>query len=366
MEKHRVSWAFLSGVVFTVLLSGKAFSQATVVSAKYWSIVVPKATALDLVDMGQVSLGGKHDSTLTGYLKAGSYPVRIDAITVRPPFYLVDTVPHLPFVIPKNDSILVKFRFIPTTIGNFSDSVIIETQAETLNKRIIGEGMDSQGSAILRIDTIRAKAGELVEVPVYLRNVKGVKLNTIFHTELRFNATLLSPTYATPKGTVANGERHIAHDVPWTQSGKEGVLTTLRFIAMLGNADGTPLFVENSFAIGGQVAVAEVPGYFLLTDVCREGGTRLFNSGGSVTLFQNRPNPFNAMTVIEYEVIENGPTKLVVMDVYGRNVKTLVDAVIVPGRYSISFDAGALASGTYVAVLQTPTARKFKRMEVAK
>jgi hypothetical protein len=54
MTKHRLYFAFLSGVVFTVLLlSGRAFSQDTVVSAKYWSIVVPKAAALDMVDMAR-------------------------------------------------------------------------------------------------------------------------------------------------------------------------------------------------------------------------------------------------------------------------------------------------------------------------
>jgi hypothetical protein len=191
-------------------------------------------------------------------------------------------------------------------------------------------------------------------------------LNTIFHTELHFNATLLSPTDATPKGTVANGIRHVQLDAPLTLSGGAGTLTIPRFIAMLGNAEGTPLFVENSSTVGGQVVITEVPGYFLLTDVCREGGARLFKSGGSFHLFQNRPNPFNAMTMIEYEAIENGPTKLAVMDIYGRNVKTLADETVQPGKHAVSFDAGSLASGTYVAVLQTPIARKFKMMEVVK
>ena len=146
----------------------------------------------------------------------------------------------------------------------------------------------------------------------------------------------------------------------------QGVLARLQFIATLGNAEGTPIHLENSFAPGGDVTVTEIPGYFLLSDICREGGTRLFLETGSIGLRQNRPNPFNASTVIEYEVIENGHTRLFVMDLLGRTVSVLVDGVIEAGRYSVVFNASALPSGTYLYVLQTPTQRLLKLMEVVK
>ena len=72
-------------------------------------------------------------------------------------------------------------------------------------------------------------------------------------------------------------------------------------------------------------------------------------------LQQNRPNPFNAMTAIEYEVIEAGETELSVLDLLGRSVALLFAGVPEPGRYRINFDASSLASGMYLAVLKTPT-----------
>jgi hypothetical protein len=113
------------------------------------------------------------------------------------------------------------------------------------------------------------------------------------------------------------------------------------------------------------VRVTTIDGEFRLK-ICREGGDRLFDATGRFGLAQNHPNPFNAMTAIDYEVIETAPTRLVVLDLLGREVGVLVNAVLIPGRYRIFFDAAALASGTYVAVLATPSQSAYRVMRVLK
>jgi len=70
-------------------------------------------------------------------------------------------------------------------------------------------------------------------------------------------------------------------------------------------------------------------------------------------LSQNYPNPFNPATKIKYTigvVDENFrplQTQLIVYDILGRKVKTLVNEVKAPGTYEIAFDASQLASGVY-------------------
>ncbi|KUG25524.1 hypothetical protein ASZ90_004653 [hydrocarbon metagenome] len=70
-------------------------------------------------------------------------------------------------------------------------------------------------------------------------------------------------------------------------------------------------------------------------------------------LSQNYPNPFNPATKINYTigvVDENFrplQTQLIVYDILGREVKTLVNEVKAPGTYEITFDASQLASGVY-------------------
>ena len=68
----------------------------------------------------------------------------------------------------------------------------------------------------------------------------------------------------------------------------------------------------------------------------------------STTLFQNYPNPFNPTTQIMYQISQSGPVKLIVYDLLGRVVMTLVDDYQRVGNHIIIFDASHLASGSYI------------------
>jgi len=64
-------------------------------------------------------------------------------------------------------------------------------------------------------------------------------------------------------------------------------------------------------------------------------------------LSQNYPNPFNPSTVITYQLPKSGNVKLVVFDVLGREVKTLVNEYKHAGSYEVTFDGTAFSSGLY-------------------
>ncbi len=69
-------------------------------------------------------------------------------------------------------------------------------------------------------------------------------------------------------------------------------------------------------------------------------------------LFQNYPNPFNPTTTINYAVpaVETRHAlslQLIVYDILGRKVATLVNKKQAPGNYSVQFDASKLSSGIY-------------------
>lgn len=68
---------------------------------------------------------------------------------------------------------------------------------------------------------------------------------------------------------------------------------------------------------------------------------------GEFKLYQNYPNPFNAGTKFKIQIPKFGLAKLVVYDVLGREVKTLVNQELKPGSYEITFDASNFPSGLY-------------------
>lgn len=70
------------------------------------------------------------------------------------------------------------------------------------------------------------------------------------------------------------------------------------------------------------------------------------------TLEQNHPNPFNPATTISFQVPAMSFVDLRVYDVLGREVATLVHEEKPPGRYAVTWDAGAAASGVYLYRLQ--------------
>jgi len=65
-------------------------------------------------------------------------------------------------------------------------------------------------------------------------------------------------------------------------------------------------------------------------------------------LSQNYPNPFNPVTTIDYQIAEEGFTSLVVYDLNGAEVKTLVAKNVAPGSYSMQWN-GTNNSGENVS-----------------
>lgn len=82
------------------------------------------------------------------------------------------------------------------------------------------------------------------------------------------------------------------------------------------------------------------------------------------TLCQNYPNPFNPETRIHFELPQDNAVRLVVYDLLGRQVMTLVNEFKKAGRYDVVLDAATLASGVYFYRLQTGAFNDVKKLLV--
>jgi hypothetical protein len=64
-------------------------------------------------------------------------------------------------------------------------------------------------------------------------------------------------------------------------------------------------------------------------------------------LSQNYPNPFNPQTKIKFDVPKASFTSLIIYDLLGREVTTLVNEVLKPGTYEADWDGSNYSSGVY-------------------
>ena len=84
------------------------------------------------------------------------------------------------------------------------------------------------------------------------------------------------------------------------------------------------------------------------------------------TLHGNYPNPFNPSTTIRFELTEAQPVRLAVYNALGQQVQVLADSQFSAGQHEVRFDAMNLASGLYLARLETPGGVSVQRMMLAK
>jgi hypothetical protein len=83
-------------------------------------------------------------------------------------------------------------------------------------------------------------------------------------------------------------------------------------------------------------------------------------------LYQNYPNPFNPSTTIKFELAEQALVKIIIYDITGRVVKTLVNRQFDAGSHSIDFDASNYSSGVYFYKLESGNFNEVKKMVLLK
>ena len=111
-----------------------------------------------------------------------------------------------------------------------------------------------------------------------------------------------------------------------------------------------------------RLKVVDRDGSFSFADVIEVA----YDKVAEYALDQNYPNPFNPTTTINYSLAEQTHVKLVVFNMLGEEVATLVNSNQQAGSYKVQFNASNLASGMYVYRLETPAFTKTLKMSLVK
>jgi flagellar hook assembly protein FlgD len=88
-------------------------------------------------------------------------------------------------------------------------------------------------------------------------------------------------------------------------------------------------------------------------------------------LRQNYPNPFNPVTTLRYDLPENALVNIIIYDMLGRQVKTLVNQTHDAGYRSVIWDATndygkPVSAGIYLYQIQAGEYMQTKKMVLLK
>lgn len=82
----------------------------------------------------------------------------------------------------------------------------------------------------------------------------------------------------------------------------------------------------------------------------------------TVELAQNRPNPFNPTTTIEFVTRESGEVRLEILNATGQRIAEPVSGRVGAGAHRVAIDASGWASGVYLYRLSAGSASATRRM----
>lgn len=91
----------------------------------------------------------------------------------------------------------------------------------------------------------------------------------------------------------------------------------------------------------------------------------------SFSLYQNYPNPFNPLTNIQYDINKPGQVSLVIFNILGKKVRTLVNGEKQSGSYHIQWDSRSdngnlLPSGIYIMQIKASGTQISRKMVLLK
>ncbi len=287
--------------------------------------------------------------------------------------------------IPNKDIALIKYSLsgdeVWSRLYNRAGFDDIGSSVSILDSNIIVTGTSQSGSSILTEDYITLKYstnGNLGWVKIYNgpgNNMDISRKAVISPTENAVYITgsskcdsaagsedMMTIEYDITNGTIVDSARistsptniDVAYDL--TVDSASNVYVTGYSLPVSGG---------NSFSLGATMMTVKFGSGHLGARI-HKNTNKPNNSPVSFMLYQNYPNPFNPSTNIKFDIAKSLDVKLIIYDIIGQQVQTLVNGKLNAGYYSIPFNNNSLASGVYFYELSAGNFRDIKKMVLIK
>ena len=255
---------------------------------------------------------------------------------------------------------------VPLSSGSYSVTItdVKRCSGTSLPIQITVQNNPLPLTAVVRVGTVPpVDPGKTLEVPIEFvtsGDFISTNANHYFGT-LRYNGTMIRPT-GSRGGTLGqnsptgSGTDRMVGFEGFSAPITSGTLQWIQYNAALGNDSCTTLSIDTFYWTDADVTVTRQGGSFCESGLCFSGGRiLLIDPTGKVGMNVPRPNPAESHIIIEYDLVEFGRTKLVLMDLVGRTAKIISDEDQKPGHYEIDVSLEHISSGYYLSTLKTPS-----------
>lgn len=268
-----------------------------------------------------------------------------------------------------NEDMLREFRFIARA-DNADDAMCID--------QLFVEGSPKNVTVSFPEYTL-LRYGEKQDIPIYIDRTVGKDLSE-YVLQFYFDQSVLRILGVTNAGTLTAigwvgakikpwGDGHIEisdYTTGTPLAREEGVLLNLQVEGMYNEDNNTAGYGESMLHIDsttsilnrGEICLRSVDGRVIATNQCLEP----LVASDKYVLRQNRPNPFNPETIIEYILPQDDYIRLVVFDRHGREVAVLAEGQVSKGSHIARFSGENVPSGLYFYRLETSRHFEVRKM----
>ena len=258
------------------------------------------------------------------------------------------------------------------TISALDATAIAQYAIEIIDALPVADTQNLAGSGTLFINETMFQPGELLEVPVMLTN--GDNLLS-FEIDLSYNSeaiTLESVVWSDLISHFTIEENYEAGSIKIAglgtePDGEEGVFATVSLFIASSFTDESFDVTINKYRINESDPVEDVVVTFTNSALGIDENT----IPTVYALHQNYPNPFNPTTQVKYDLPETGDVQIMIYDLMGRKVRTLINSEQNAGFKTLQWNATndrneLVSAGLYLYTIQAGEFRQTKKMVLLK
>ncbi|MFZ1730916.1 MAG: choice-of-anchor D domain-containing protein [Bacteroidota bacterium] len=310
------------------------------------------------INFGEVELGAFRDTVIV-FENEGYGALRLEELTIggadAGEFQYMGSSS---FILQPGERDSFTLRFTPTSV--FLKTAFLECSSTDSDSRVIRIPLNGTGVTTLEAgceNNLRAQAQEQNLIPVTLYSNRIGSNTTSYSFEIEYDRRLLLPIGVEVRGTLSESfstamtvvapGRLLVTATNGTALTGTGTLLFLRAWAVWENPPLSPLKMQNLVFNAGNPRALMVDGSVAIDSICNQYLKNVSYTAPPV-LRQNRPNPFNPSTIIDFSLSAAADIRLDVYSASGQHVATLAQGHFTAGDHSVDFLASGLPSGLYL------------------